>query len=312
MLEHSCGRGEHDPTTPLPPGAAEQLIWENPKLLDLVRRYDEVVSPLNTHSHWADVYRSDLDLRYFRGDNCYVRQLSNYSADLESSMVRYARYLAEFDHRKLMERLTEDGRFGCWTAAGPSGTPISRDLLDSVNEICFLDREWQLFDRPGCTVIDVGAGYGRLAHRMAVAVDDLDRYYCVDAVPTSTFVCSYYLEHRGVGKKAPTIPLDRLDELDDTRIDLAVNIHSFAEMPRTAVDAWLGWLSRHDVGHLFLITNTQDTLNSREGGGVWRDATPLLAEHGYHRIRSEIIIRDEPLRLDLGVDDHFQLYELRA
>ncbi|MGW8375622.1 putative sugar O-methyltransferase [Streptomyces sp. ODS28] len=304
-------RGDYSAAMPLPEGAAEHLRWDNPYLLELVRRYAQVESPLNTHTQWRDSHRSDLDLRYFRGDNCYVRQLSNYSCTLEESLVRYADYLRAFDARGLLGRLAEGGEFGCWTAEDGKGGLLSRDLLDSVNEISFLDRAWDLYGRRGATVLDVGAGYGRLGCRMVEAVEGLGRYYCVDAVPESTFVCSYYLGYRGVSRKAVTVPLDRLATLERTRIDLAVNIHGFSEMPYSAIGAWLEWLAARNVRHLFIISNTQDRLFSREHTVRGRNAAPLLWRCGYRRIAAEPIVRDPSLGDDLGVDDHFLLYELQ-
>ena len=46
-------------------------------------------------------------------------------------------------------------------------------------------------------MLDIGAGYGRLAHRMSAAFPQLEDYCCVDAVPESTFLSEYYLRHRG-------------------------------------------------------------------------------------------------------------------
>ena len=86
----------------------------------------------------------------------------------------------------------------------------------------------------------------------------IGRYFCVDAIPESTFVCDYYLNYRGVTDTAVTVPLDRLADLDREQIDLAVNIHSFSEMPLAAIDSWLGWLAGHGVGHLLLTPNTAD------------------------------------------------------
>ncbi|MEU4802870.1 putative sugar O-methyltransferase [Actinosynnema sp. NPDC023587] len=305
-------RGDFDPRAPLPPGAVDHLRWDNPILLDLVRRYREHGSPVNAHSQWAHSFRSDLDLRYFRGDNCYLRQLSNFTGGLEASFTRYADYLAPRDARGLLELVAEDGGFGCWAVDYRRRRLISRDLLESVNEIGFLDRAWNLFDRTGVTVLDIGAGYGRLGHRVAEAVPGLDRYYCVDAVPESTFVCSYYLDHRGVSERVAVVPLDELDSLAGKRIDLAVNIHSFSEMPHAAIRAWLEWLAGHEVPALFVISNTRERVLSREADNSQRDATPLLARYGYRRVVAEPIVAEPAAFADLGIDDHFLLFRRSA
>ncbi len=80
-----------------------------------------------------------------------------------------------------------------------------------MNELCFLERELGLRERERFSVLDIGAGYGRLAHRMAAAhAERLADYCCVDAVPESTFVSEYYLRHRGVAPPARVVE-PRLD-----------------------------------------------------------------------------------------------------
>ena len=87
----------------------------------------------------------------------------------------------------------EDGAFGCWTTDVPGRGKLSRDRLDSVSETLFLERQLNVLSRPGIRILDIGAGYGRFAYRMAQAHSSLADYCCVDAVPESTFLSEYYL-----------------------------------------------------------------------------------------------------------------------
>ena len=88
-------------------------------------------------------------------------------------------------------------------------------------------------------MLDIGAGYGRLAHRMVSALPGVERYLCTDAVAVSTFVSDYYLRFRGM-EKALAIPLDVIDNsLRDYPVDLAINIHSFSECQTRAIEWWI-------------------------------------------------------------------------
>src|SRR3546814_16107320 len=75
---------------------------------------------------------------------------------------------------------SEDGLFGCWTQRFPGHPRCSRDLLDSVNELSFLDRHLSIRGRDGLRILDLGAGYGRLAHRAPAAFPGIADNCCVE------------------------------------------------------------------------------------------------------------------------------------
>src|SRR5687767_13613963 len=59
----------------LPEGAEEYLRLEHPRLMELKAKAKALNHPAAQHSQWSDQYvASELDLRYFRGDNAYVWQ----------------------------------------------------------------------------------------------------------------------------------------------------------------------------------------------------------------------------------------------
>jgi hypothetical protein len=295
----------------IPPETKRILQADNPRLLELQRRYAALSSPLAAHTMWVETYRrGDLDLAWFRADNVYVWQLRNVRAQARIKYFLYGRYVRALDTHSLLERLGEDGLFGCWTFSYKTLPPLSRDLLDSVNELYFLDREFGLFSRDQLRVLDIGAGYGRLAHRMHQALPRLARYDCIDAVAESTFLCEFYTGFRGCADKVRVVPLDEVDRsLRVGEIDLAVNIHSFSETGLVAINAWLDELCRLRVPWLLIVPNDGEKLLSWESDRSRRDYSPLLEAHGYHLRRNEPTVRDDDLRELIRARDHFMLFE---
>jgi hypothetical protein len=305
------GQGRPDTTVPLPAGAAAELTPDNPRLQELRRRYAQVQGPLAQHTFWTDDYRRiDLDLAYFRGDNAFVWQQRRLG-ELCPKLQTYLAYIEDIDDRSLLPTLGEDGAFGCWTCEWPDRPRVSRDLLDSVNELCFLQRTWGLFDRRGFGVVDIGAGYGRLAHRMSEAVAGMGQYYCVDAVPESTFLCEYYMRYRGVAPRVSVVPLDEIDRLPVGEIDLAVSIHSFSEMRGAAIAEWMRTLTRLRVPALLVIPNDPEGLLSVEADGSRQPAEHHITAAGYELDVHEPIFLDADVRQRIGVEDQYFLYRHR-
>jgi putative sugar O-methyltransferase len=304
------GKGRHDDSRPLPAGMAEVLDDRHPDLVELRRRYSSMASPFKPGSFWRRSRRlRDLNLAYFRGDNAYVWQLRQLGDNARLKSFLFARYVSALDTHKLLERTGEDGAFGCWAFDFHALPTSSRDLLDSVNEMYFLDRHWGLLSRMDFTVVDIGAGYGRLAHRMVESVPELRRYLCVDAIPESTFLSEQYLRYRAVDHKATVLRLDEVaDRLAAERPDLAVNIHSFSEMPIAVIEAWIELLARSGVPTLLIVPNEGDQLLSLEDDYVRLDFGPVLERHGYLLAAREPTITDPDVRDLVGIGDWFMLY----
>ncbi len=303
--------GGFDRSIPLPQHAEIYLNHHNPRLHELRERYAKTQLPMTVHTLWNEKYlRTDLDLRYFRGDNAYVWQFRNIGEHARLKYYLFAEYVAARDARGLLHHLGEDGQFGCWTFRYEGWPVVSRDLLDSINEIYFLDRHWSLFDRPDSSVLDIGAGYGRLAYRMLRCVPALKSYYCVDAVPESTFLCEFYLGYRNCLDRAVVVPLDELTPtLGKARIDLAVNVHSFSEMSYAVVEGWLRLLKELRVNHLFIVSDDEQQLLSVEADKSRRDCLPLLEATGFRLKASEPVFSDASVRDLVGVRDYFLLFE---
>lgn len=306
-----AGHGRHDTSRPLPAELAGVLDDRDPGLQALRERYRRLDSPFRPGRFWRRSRRlRDLDLRYFRGDNAYVWQLRQVGDGARLKFFLLMQYLSSLDSHKLLERTQEDGAFGCWAFDFEGLPTASRDLFDSVNEMYFLDRHWGLLSRTDLTVLDIGAGYGRLAHRMTECVPGLSRYLCVDAIPESTFLSEHYLRYRGADGKAAVLPLDEMEDrlAAEPRPDLALNIHSFSEMPLSAIEAWIGLLDRLDVPALMIVPNEGDKLLSLEDDYLRRDFTPVLERYGYVLAAREQTIADPDVRELVGVGDWFMLF----
>jgi len=302
---------------------AEAVFGSLDRLAELRTRYAEVRLPVAVHSVWgardsagqiADIGLSGVDLRRFRGHSSYVWDYGG--AKLEAARLKYylfAEAVRAKDEAGLLQRLKEDGAFGCATFSYDGIGRVSRDLLDSVAEINFLQRHLKVLDRDDLGVLDVGAGYGRMAHRMLEANPALPVYTCVDAIPESTFLCEFYLRHRGLDSRAEVIPLDEVDAaLTAGQHGLALNIHSFSECTYAAVEWWLRRIREMGVQHLMIVPNDEDRFLSTETDHSRRDYAPLVASLGYREVAREPVFSDENVRSLLGVRDSMFLFELRA
>jgi SAM-dependent methyltransferase len=300
----------HDDSVPLPLGAGAELTQRNPRLRELRDAYARLDLPATAASRWnSSAVESFLDLRWFRGETLitwHYRELPRITALKYFVLLRY---VAERDALGLLDRLEEDGLFGCWTFDYPGWGRVSRDLIESVNELSFLERQLQLSERERFSVLDIGAGYGRLAHRMTEAYPQLDDYCCVDAIPESTFLSEYYLRHRGLAPRARVVRLDEMDaELQRGSFDLALNVHSFSECTYAAVEWWVDLLKRLEVPNLLVVPNEPEELLTLERDGGRRDFRELIERAGYRLVRSEPVVEDAAVRQLVQLDDRFYLF----
>lgn len=299
----------YNDAVPLPRGAADDLRSDHPRLLELRDRYASLDLPVLDASRWTQAaVQRFLDLRWFRGETLitwHYRELPRIS---KLKYFVYARYVADRDHHGLLGALEEDGAFGCWTYDYPGHSSYSRDLLDSTNELCFLERALDLSKRKGLRVLDIGAGYGRLAHRMTEAFDSVGDYCCVDVVPEATFLSEYYLRYRGCTPPARVVPLDELDCAVETGFDLAINVHSWSECTETAVSWWIELLHRLRIPEVFIVPNEPDRLLTLEADGSRRDFAPLLERAGYRLHHREPVIADPAVRELIPLHDHFYVF----
>lgn len=301
-----------DDRQPLPP-SAERLRNDAPRLQELRRSYRTADPAVRVHSQWTDDELDRwLDLAYFRGDNHFVW---HYREGRRISELKYLVYLQDVlqrDEHGLLDRLTEDGAFGCWTYDFEGMPTSSRDLLDSVNELLYLHDRLAVLDGTAPRILDIGAGYGRMAHRYVSAIPSTEDYCCVDAIAESTFLCEYYLEHRDVAPPARAVPLVDVPDLEPGTFDLAINIHSWSECTLDAIEWWVGQLVRLEVPRIFLVPNESSGFLSREPDGSRRDFLPVLEAGGFRLVHEEPAFTSPAVRHAMGVHDRHCLFERQA
>ena len=272
----------------LPEEAIRYLRPDNPRLEELRVRYNNFQCPAINHSVWRPEHIAGVQLRYFRGDNPYVFQYQDGNTEIAHVLTAY--YLMKTAPLQLFERLEEDALFGAYTFSLNGERLLSRDLLDSISEIAFLEDTLSISRRAGANVLDIGAGYGRLAHRFLTALPGLSRVFCTDAIAASTFLCEFYLRFRGVSEMGRVVPLDEIESvMERHHIDIAVNIHSFSECTLNSICWWLDLLCRYRVPYLMIVPNAAwhsgaKLLTSEIDVNKNVSYLPALQDRGYRRI----------------------------
>lgn len=291
-------------TSELPEDAADYMVTSNPRLRELQARYaafnDEVTTPLV----WTDTHVGPEDMLYFRGDNAYVWQTRRMGLNIMAyALTTY--YAKSIDKLGLLEKLEEDDYFGVHSFTIDNRL-VSRDLLDSIFEIHFLDKHLNISSQANLSILDIGAGYGRLAHRMILSLPNIAQYLCTDAFPVSTFISEYYLRFRNLEGKAKVIPLDEIEHvLRSSAVDIAVNIHSFSECRISAVEWWLSVLAKSRVKNLMIVPNPPEL---RTNDGI--DFGNIIEKHGYKMIAKEPKYGDPVIQKYAINPSYYYLFEL--
>ena len=182
----------------------------------------------------------------FAGNQIFVEQQSQTYEEFEETALAVAGQSMVFD----WDGATRDKAHGARVVTTAALGPVTRQWLDSNVEIDFLMRHG--VERP--RVLDIGAGYGRLAVSYAPLCEE---YVCTDAVPVSQAVCAHYLS-----LYAPYVDVYSPEELLSPRSefmlpDLAINIHSWNESSVASVEAWLDLLDRLECKRLFTVSHGQ-------------------------------------------------------
>jgi len=264
----------------LPAGAFDCLRRDNPRIQELQRKYEN--HPASHHSLWSKRYLTEeLKLDQFRADNAYVHQRR---AANDASYFLTAQYVQSVDKLGLLGTVGDDDLFGNYLVRFNGDLLVGRDLLDAVLEINFLNDQLGLADLDSPVILDIGAGYGRLAHRLVQALPKLKRVLCTDAIPESTFLCEFYLKFRGCESKTRVIPLDEVEAtLENQPVDLAINIHSFGECTLRSIKWWLDLVSANRIKYLFIVPNGE-ALHSWELDDSRINYSSLLLERGYKMV----------------------------
>lgn len=291
-------------TSKLPEGAAGYLVTSNSRLRELQARYAVFDDAVTTPLVWKDTYVGSEDVLYFRGDNGYVWQTRRMGMNLMAYALT-AYYAKSIDRLGLLGKLEEDDYFGVHSLAIDNRI-VSRDLLDSVFEIHFLDKHLNISSRANLSILDIGAGYGRLAHRMISSLPNVARYFCADAFPISTFISEYYLRFRNLEGKARIILLDEIEHvMRDNTVDVAVNIHSFSECRIPAIEWWLSLLQKCKVRNLMIVPNFPEL---RTNDGI--DFGGIVEKYGYKMIAKDPKYSDPAVREYAINNSYYYLFEL--
>ena len=297
----------HNDEVPLPADAHQVLRRDNPELVALERRYDELAIPATSHTQWRKSFlRKNLSMAWFRGDNAYVWQFRILRSAADARMFLSLLDIEARDSLGLLKKLKDDGLFGAWTFQFGDRLPVSRDLLDSINEISYLDARMRLSQIENLRVLDIGAGYGRLAHRMSESLPNLASYDCTDGVAMSTFLCDYYTRFRGL-EKVRVVPLDEHQKLAD-EYDLCVNIHSWAECSHEAIRWWLDLVAERRIEWLLIVPNMPPELLSTELDGSKEPFHQDVIDRGYELADSRHLHESEELRQLIGMHGKFYLF----
>ena len=297
--------------TSIPEEARNYLLMDHPKLIELKQRYVKCDPQVTTPLQWTDAYVGARDLAYFRGDNAYLWQVRSgaYTTNGNYNVVGHlvaTYYVKSVDRHNLLDQLTEDDAFGNFIFE-VADRIISRDLLDSIIEIDFLDRHLSLMSRTHFTMLDIGAGYGRLAHRISTAVAGLRQYICTDAIAYSTFISEFYLRYRNVVEKTRVVALDEVDaSLANEDIDIAVNICSFPECRVDAIEWWISRLARWRIKYL-VISCISDRLQTNDR----KELLPILKRHRYRLAVLEPKYRDNLVQKYGIAPCYYSLFELQ-
>ena len=296
--------------SPLPEGAKNYLRTENQRLKELQAQYAKFDAEVTSHLVWQEGHVRPDDLLYFRGDNAYVYQLRGTNMNILGYALTTF-YVKSIDRFGLLQKLEEDDYCGNYTFL-IDNKKVSRDLLDSITEIYFLDEHLKVFSNKNLNMLDIGAGYGRLAHRMLEALPNVKTYFCTDAVAVSSFICEYYLRFRKLESRSMVVPLNDIENtLKNNNIDIALNIHSFSECSIHAVDWWLTLLEKNQVKYLMIVPNiysdSKDMLVSHDR----QDISKVIEKHGY-----QLLVKDPKFRDDIvqkyGINPtHYYLFQLQ-
>ncbi|HVN34010.1 MAG TPA: hypothetical protein VMU96_02015 [Casimicrobiaceae bacterium] len=302
------------PSPPVSAEAQRYLRKDNPRLQELRRRYAALNVDAVAHSLWdSDYVSAEVRLDSFRAHSAYVWGYMELSRPTQMKYFLYSQY-AKSKAPQVLARLHEDGAFGAICYDFEVAGRVSRDRLDSAIELDFLDRHLQILTRPQLRVLDIGAGYGRLAHRTCEAGAQVADYACVDAIPESTFLAEYYTEFRGLRDRVRVVPLDELVTTGAPalgRFDLAINVHSFSECSYAAIRWWIERLQELAVPYLFIVPNTDTRFISTESDRTRKDFFPLLEQAGYRIAAHEPLFDDPDLLRLLNITDQLFLLERR-
>lgn len=228
--------------------------------------------------------KKGLQLPYFRSDNIYLYQTRDINTP--DSMVLTYKYVKSNDILEILKMSEERGEFGAEIVHIPTYGNVSRDLLDSVTELNFLENKIGLSGIQNLTIYDIGAGYGRLALHAIKHLNNIKEYVCLDAIAESLGLCEFYLKHNKIEPskyKIGILPHDFIPPQNS----IAVAIHSFPEMPIDSILNWLSFMQKMKTDWIYLVPNREKhsgaNLLSTEKNGDRLNYSAMFAQYGFEK-----------------------------
>jgi len=195
---------------------------------------------------WEDWQKTvEAALPNFAANPIYVEQLSPSDKEFDRVAKEVSEHVIHYEAR------LRDVEFGGVARDTTAFGPVTRMWLDANIELDFLLTHFPFSSDK--KVLEVGAGYGRLA---VIGRAFFARWACVDAVPISTKICREYC-----GRFNPKVEVASLDDFcalaEPGMFDLAVNIHSWNECSVEQVKQWLDALVFLKIPYLFTVSHGQ-------------------------------------------------------
>lgn len=280
------------------------------RIADLRRQYAEYPCDAQIHSQWDRSLVGEIDTVNFRADSAYLWQHRDGNVPVSYLATYYFQRLSQ--DADLLERCTEDGRFGAYSIR-VDNTVVTRDRLDSVAELGFLRKAFSLNYESNLRILDIGSGYGRIAWRFHQCFPKLE-VLCVDGIPESAAICENYLSQRGVAPNVRMVPLPMLEvEMSRKPPALAIAMNSLSECTASAVTWWATLLQKYAVPNLLMVPHSGFdegrelfSVESPEEKPV--PLLPLLKRHGYTRTMIEPKYK-EPTMQKYGISPtYFHLF----
>ena len=278
------------------------------EFLDIVSVYNNYYKKNNFNLQptiWnvnSSYIKKAINEKNFRNDNAFVWQIQ--LGDKEKNYVNYYKKLKAKDSLGLFEKTFEDDSFGCINFKA-GDVNISRDLLDSINEIYFLKNNFENLET--MNILDIGAGYGRLCKRYMDCFPGT-KYYITDGIPHSTYLANIYLTKYGYQEF--NIKINEFEKLlKGNNIDIAINIHSFPEMNITDIEYWISILHKYQVRYIFFVPNNplSNKINIPTNDG--KNMLPIFNKYNYEINKCEDTFKLLEIKYSYSVP--YFIFELR-
>jgi len=196
---------------------------------------------------------------------------------------RRDRWLYVFAVRLLWEYARRQDSLGVLELDEPSlGNPlpvhwrgrlISQDLANSALEANAIHRAFA--DRPPATILEIGAGYGRLTHALLGVFPDA-RATVIDIEPALT-ISSWYLSNLVSPEHLRFLGPPEAAELPTGSVSLAVSVSSLHEMTAAQVEGYLALLDRVAAGGIVYLKQWRSWHNPDDAVTLRFDSYPIPA-----------------------------------